>query len=124
MATVEVPLALAVACGATTAAALAIGLGLALLASPALVITRRRSQYFDDWNAALKAPWLFWHVGSLLFRLQELFGNYVVPAPQRVCDLTAGYMRSQVRVVCRVCVCGRVLCMLCAALRHNTFACH
>ncbi|KIY91439.1 hypothetical protein MNEG_16524, partial [Monoraphidium neglectum] len=66
-----------------------------LLTTPTLAIARRRSQYFDDWNAALKAPWLFWHIGGLLFRVQELLGNYVLPAPQRVCDMAYGYFRSQ-----------------------------
>ena len=111
MATVEVPLGLAVACGAYTAVTLALGAALLVLASPALVINRLPRQYFDDWNAALKAPWLFWHVGSLLFRLQELFGNYVVPAPQRICDMTAAYMRSQVCSFVCLCWCARGRCV-------------
>lgn len=70
---------------------------LALFAVPAVMITRRRASYFDDWNDTLQAPWLFWHIGGLLFRAQELFGNYVLPAPQRVCDLAYSHFRSQVR---------------------------
>ncbi|GBF98937.1 hydroxyneurosporene methyltransferase [Raphidocelis subcapitata] len=70
--------------------------GLAVLAAPALVITRRRSRYFEDWNEALHAPWFFWHVGGFLFRIQELLGNYVLPAPQRVCDLAHSHFRAQV----------------------------
>jgi hypothetical protein len=68
----------------------------AVFAAPALVTSRRPARYFDDWNGALRAPWFFWHVGGLLFRLQELLGNYVLPAPQRACDIAASFLRAQV----------------------------
>lgn len=93
----EVPTGLVVAAGAYIAVSGLLLAGLALLASPALVISRRRRAYFEDWNGALSAPWLFWHIAGWLFRAQELLGNYVVPAPQRVCDLAFSHFRSQVR---------------------------
>jgi len=93
----EVPAwAVTSACVYIAASGFVLGI-LGLLALPALVITRRKRAYFADWNEALRAPWLFWHIGGLLFRVQELLGNYVVPAPQRVCDLAFSHFRSQVR---------------------------
>ncbi|KAI8476834.1 MAG: O-methyltransferase-domain-containing protein [Monoraphidium minutum] len=79
----EIPDALVAAAAAYIVLSALLLSGLALLASPVLVIARRRARFFDDWNAALRAPWLFWHIGGLLFRIQELIGNYVLPAPQR-----------------------------------------
>jgi hypothetical protein len=93
----EVPAPLVWAAVAYMAAS---GLALAalgLLASPAAGVVRRRGAFFHDWNAALSAPWLFWHIGGLLFRLQETLGNYVLPAPQRVCELAYSHFRSQAR---------------------------
>jgi hypothetical protein len=71
--------------------------GLGVLALPAAFTIRRRAAFFQDWNSALAAPWFFWHVGGVLFRIQEMLGNYILPAPQRVCELASAHMRSQVR---------------------------
>jgi hypothetical protein len=95
MSTVEVPTGLVIVASLYTALTIVISLVVSLLTSPVLVVNRPKRAYFDDWNDALKAPWLFWHIGGWLYRLQELLGNYVLPAPQRATDVVAYMMRSQ-----------------------------
>lgn len=100
METVAVPYALFVVGVAYIAITAVIFTAAFWFISPMFTINRRRSQYFDDWNVALHVPWVFWHIGAWWFRIQELLGNYVLPAPQRVMDLATQYMKSQVRKCC------------------------
>lgn len=85
-----------VAGGAYIGFTLLLAAGLALLCSPMLIINRPKSAYWQDWNDSQKAPWIFWHIGAFWYRVQELLGNYVLPAPQRVCDMASAFFRSQV----------------------------
>jgi len=93
---VEVPLGLFVATTVYVGITGLVGIVVALLAGPALIINRPRSAYWNDWNSSLKAPWLFWKIGALWYRIAELLGNYILPAPQRVSDMASAYFRSQV----------------------------
>eukprot|EP00775_Hariotina_reticulata_P006657 gene6657-6882_t len=93
---VEVPFGLFVASTVYIGTTVVIAVLIALLASPALVISRPRNAYWNDWNSALKAPWLCWHIGNFWYRVIELLGNYFMPAPQRVSDMASAYFRSQV----------------------------
>lgn len=93
--TVTVPLPLFCLAIAYTVVTALIGLVVSVLLAPALILSRRRADYFKDYNAtALAAPWLFWHIGGAWHRVCELLGNYFLPAPQRVCDMASAYMRS------------------------------
>lgn len=95
-ATVELPAALVLAGGLYIGLSALLGLAAAVLLAPLLIINRSQSRYWDDWNASLRAPWLFWHIGGFWYRFTELLGNHVLPAPQRVADLACAYFRSQV----------------------------
>lgn len=91
------PTALVVAAAVYVGATALLLAAAALLALPVVCVVRRpKSRYFDDWRGSVRAPWLFWRVGGALYRLQEVLGNYVLPAPQRVCELAYSYVRAQV----------------------------
>jgi hypothetical protein len=81
-ATIALPQWTVVIGGAYICSTLLLGAGLLLLCSPMLIINRPKSAYWQDWNDSQNAPWLFWIIGGLWYRIQELLGNYVLPAPQ------------------------------------------
>jgi hypothetical protein len=66
---VELPLGLVVLGSTYIGITIAITIVISLLTSPIPIIWRRKSAYFDDWNSALKAPWLFWWIGGFWYRL-------------------------------------------------------
>jgi hypothetical protein len=53
----------------TIGVSIAVSVLSSILTSPSLFVFRRKSAYFDDWNSALKAPWIFWWIGSLWYRI-------------------------------------------------------
>lgn len=79
---IALPTGLVIAGGVYIGLTLVVLAAIALLCSPMIIINRRKTAYWDDWNASQKAPWLFWHIGGLWYRVSELLGNYVLPAPQ------------------------------------------
>jgi hypothetical protein len=68
-ATVELPVGLMVLGTSYIALTIVIGLANAVLTAPLMAMIRRKSAYFDDWNEGLKAPWVFWRIGGLWFRI-------------------------------------------------------
>lgn len=69
VATVELPVPLMVLGTVTIAISIAVTVLTSLMQLPTLFIIRRKSAYFDDYNSALKAPWLFWWIGGLWYRI-------------------------------------------------------
>ena len=66
---VELPLGLVVLGSTYIGITIAIGVVISLLTAPTFFVYRRKSAYFDDWNSSLKAPWLFWWIGGLWYRI-------------------------------------------------------
>lgn len=97
--TVALPTGLVIAGGVWIGVTVVAAVTIVLICSPMLIINRPKSAYWADWNDSQKAPWIFWHIGGLWYRINELLGNYVLPAPQRVTDLASYYIRSQVTVL-------------------------
>lgn len=69
VATVELPVVVLVFGIVIIAIGIAVTILTSLMLVPTLFIIRRKAAYFDDWNRALKAPWLFWWIGGLWYRI-------------------------------------------------------
>lgn len=65
----ELPLGLVILGSTYIGITIAVTVIVSVLTSPIPIIWRRKPAYFDDWNSALKAPWVFWWIGGLWYRL-------------------------------------------------------
>ncbi|KAF8068171.1 sfmM3 [Scenedesmus sp. PABB004] len=93
--TITLPTGWVLAGGAWCAASAAVLAAAAVFCSPMAIIVRPAKAYWADWNTSQAAPWFFWHLGGLWYRLSELLGNWVLPAPQRVADMASSFFRCQ-----------------------------
>jgi len=84
---VELPLGLVILGSTYIGITIAIGALVSLLTSPSLILHRRKSAYFDDWNSGLKAPWLFWYIGGLWYRLTGELLHDSARNPASACTL-------------------------------------
>jgi hypothetical protein len=65
----ELPLGLVILGSTTIGISIAVTIMVSVMQLPSLFIIRRKSAYFDDWNSALRAPWVFWWIGGLWYRI-------------------------------------------------------